>query len=51
MITQDQIETLINFEENKIRISGMLPDLTSDELEVVEDTLETFIKNMEQLVY
>ena len=45
MITQDQIETLINFEENKIRISGMLPDLTSEELEVVEDTLETFIKN------
>ena len=45
MITQDQIETLINFEENKIRISGMLPDLTSEELEVVEDTLEIFIKN------
>jgi len=45
MITQDQIETLINFEENKIRISGMLPDLNSEELKVVEDTLETFIKN------
>ncbi len=45
MITQDQTETLINFEENKIRISGMLPDLTSQELEAVEDTLETFIKN------
>ena len=45
MITQDQTETLINFEENKIRISGMLPDLTSQELEAAEETLEIFIKN------
>ena len=45
MITQDQIETLINFEENKIRISGMLPDLTSQELKAAEDTLGVFIKN------
>ena len=45
MITQDQTETLINFEENKIRISGMLPDLSSEQLEAVEDTLEVYIKN------
>ena len=45
LITQEQTEALINFEENKIRISGMLPDLTSEDLEAVEETLERYINN------
>ena len=45
MLTQGQTESLINFEENKIRISGMLPDLSSEQLEVVEDSLILYSKN------
>jgi len=44
MITQDQTQTLINFDENKIRISGMLPDLSSDELDEARDSLMSYTK-------
>ncbi len=42
ILTQDQTENLINFEETKIRISGMLPDLSSEVLDSIEDSLEFF---------
>ena len=44
MITQDQTQTLINFDENKIRISGMLPDLSSDELDEARDSIMSYAK-------
>ena len=44
-LTQGQTESLINFEENKIRISGMLPDLSSDALDAIEDSLSVFAYN------
>ncbi len=44
MITQDQTQNLINFDENKIRISGMLPDLSSDELDEARDSIMSYAK-------
>ena len=44
MLTQDQTQTLINFDENKIRISGMLPDLSSDELDEARDSIILYTK-------
>ena len=44
MITQDQTQNLINFDENKIRISGMLPDLSSDELDEARDSIMSYTK-------
>ena len=45
MLTQGQTETLINFDETKIRISGMLPDLSSEVLDAIEDSLIIFVDN------
>ena len=45
LLTQDQTESLINFEETKIRISGMLPDLSSEVLDDIEDSLTVFADN------
>jgi hypothetical protein len=45
MLTQGQTESLINFEETKIRISGMLPDLSSEVLDDIEDSLTVFADN------
>jgi predicted RND superfamily exporter protein len=45
ILTQDQTESLINFEETKIRISGMLPDLSSEVLDSIEHSLEIFADN------
>jgi predicted RND superfamily exporter protein len=44
MITQDQTQNLINFDENKIRISGMLPDLSSDELDEARASIMSYTK-------
>ena len=44
MITQDQTQNLINFDENKIRISGMLPDLSSDELDEAKNSIISYTK-------
>ena len=44
MLTQDQTQTLINFDEDKIRISGMLPDLSSDELDEARDSIILYTK-------
>ena len=45
ILTQDKTRELINFEENKIRISGLLPDLSSDVLDNLEDSLNVFAAN------
>ena len=44
MLIQDQTQTLINFDEDKIRISGMLPDLSSDELDEARDSIILYTK-------
>ena len=43
ILTQEQTENFINFEEDKIRISGMLPDLSSEELTSVNDSIMVFV--------
>ena len=45
ILTQDKTRELINFEENKIRISGLLPDLSSEVLDNLEDSLNVFAAN------
>ena len=45
ILTQDKTRELINFEENKIRISGLLPDLSSGVLDNLEDSLNVFAAN------
>ena len=45
ILTQDKTRELINFEENKIRISGLLPDLSSEVLDNLEDSLNVFTAN------
>ena len=43
LLTQGQTETLINFEENSLRISGMLPDLSSNKLDSVEASIAKYV--------
>jgi len=43
LLTQGQTETLINFEENSLRISGMLPDLSSNTLDSIEASLIQYV--------
>ena len=45
ILTQDKTRELVNFEENKIRISGLLPDLSSEVLDNLEDSLNVFVAN------
>jgi len=45
ILTQDKTRELVNFEENKIRISGLLPDLSSEVLDNLEDSLNVFAAN------
>ena len=45
ILTQDKTRELINFEENKIRISGLLPDLSSEVIDNLEDSLNVFAAN------
>ena len=45
VLTQGETEGFINFDENKIRISGMLPDLSSDELASIKDSIMMFTKH------
>ena len=43
LLTQGQTETLINFEENSLRISGMLPDLSSNKLDSIEASITKYV--------
>jgi len=43
LLTQGQTETLINFEENSLRISGMLPDISSNKLDSIENSIAKYV--------
>ena len=43
LLTQGQTATLINFEENSLRISGMLPDLSSNKLDSIEASITKYV--------
>ena len=51
MLTQDQTQTFMSFDEDKIRISGMLPDLSSDELDEARDSIILYAKRIFQIGY